>query len=295
MRNRIWILLTGLLAATALVAGCGERVSDRTGSDASLLVTEGYGETVLSEDGLAAGRTVLDGLRATHEVETEFGGGFVASIDGRRMTTNPSRDWLYYVNGMHSGRSAGDYTVRPGDRIWWDYRAWQGHPTVAVVVGSWPEPFVGGYPARPRSVAADAPLDATLRDRGVDVVASDGPWRVRVDSDAALADRDPAWRRARAASDSELVARIHDGRVEVIDAGGRWTPVPDGRAIAVAVLTGATAEDGGALLAVVGVTRDDALRAADTIAADPGVLSGRAAVAFDASGRPTADAGWTTP
>ncbi len=295
MRNRIWILLAGLLAATALLAGCGGRVSDRTGSDAAQLITEGYGETVLSEDGLAAGRSAMDGLRATHDVETAFGGGFVSSIDGRRMTTNPARDWLYYVNGIQSGRSASEYTVRTGDRIWWDHREWQGHPTASVVVGSWPEPFVGGYPTRPESVAVDAPLDATLRERGVDVAPSDRPWRVRVDSDAALADRDPAWRRARAASDSELVARIRDGGVEVIDGRGRWTPVPDGRAIAVAVLTGVTAEDGGALLAIVGVTPDDARRAAETIAADPDVLSGRVAVAFDADGAPTANAGWTHP
>lgn len=294
MRNRIRIVLAALLIATLVLTGC-ERVSDRTGSDAALLVTEGYGEHILSEDGLAAGRSVMDGLRATHTVETDFGGGFVSSIDGRRMETNPARDWLYFVNGIHAGRGADAYTVRSGDRIWWDYREWQGHPTAYGAVGSWPEPFVNGYPSRPEAVTADAPFDTVLRDRGVNVVTSDSPWRVRVDSDAGLADRDPVWRRVRAASDTDLLARIHRGSVEVIDAKGRWVPVSGGRAVAVVVPTGNTTEDGGALMAVVGITRDDAARAAQTIAADPGALRGRFAVAFDGTGKPTASAGWETP
>ena len=61
------------------------------------------------------------------------------------------------------------------------------------------------------------------------------------------------------------------------------------------VITGSTAEDGGALLAVVGVTRDDARHAADTIAHDPEVLAHRYGVAFDAEGRPVATAGWARP
>lgn len=294
MRHRSWILVICLLTAVSLLAGC-DRVSDRAGSDARLLVTSDYGRTVRSTDGLAAGHSVLDGLRATHTVETEFGGGFVSSIDGLRTTTSPARDWFYYVNGMYAGHGAAEQIVRAGDQIWWDHRAWQGHPTASGVVGDWPQPFVNGYPSRPAAVSADPPLDSVLKERGVNIVPGDAPYRVRVDADDALSRRDPAWRRARGASDSELVARVQGDHVQVIDDAGRWWTPPGGRAVAVLVITGSTAEDGGALLAVAGVTEGDARRAADTIARDPEVLAHRYGVAFDGGGKPVATAGWARP
>jgi len=293
VRHRIGILVLAVLAVIP-VAGCS-RVSDRTGSDATQLITADYGETPIATDGLRAGQSVMDGLRATHTIETGFGGGFVASIDGRASETNPARDWLYFVNGIGATRSAQEITVRAGDRIWWDHREWQGHPTASAVVGSWPQPFVSGYTTKPQSVSADAPLDEALRQQDVNVVTGESAWRVRVGANDALVKRDPAWRRATAASDSELVARIQGGRVEVIDRKGEWVAVPDGRAIAVAVITGTTADDGGVLLAVAGITRTDAERAAQTIADKPDVLAGRFAVAFDAAGTPTATAGWANP
>ena len=255
MRHRIGILVLAVLAVLP-VAGCS-RVSDRTGSDATQLITADYGATPIATDGLRAGQSVMDGLGAT--------------------------------------RSAQEITVRAGDRIWWDHREWQGHPTASAVVGSWPQPFVSGYTTKPQSVSADAPLDEALRQQDVNVVTGESAWRVRVGANDALVKRDPAWRRATAASDSELVARIQGGRVEVIDRKGEWVAVPDGRAIAVAVITGTTADDGGVLLAVAGITRTDAERAAQTIEDKPDVLAGRFAVAFDAAGTPTATAGWANP
>lgn len=293
-RTRLVAFVLALLAVVLVGAGC-ERVSDRDGTDATLLLTEGYGQTPIADDTIAAGRSVMDGVRATQDVETSYGGGFVAKMADRAMTTSPARDWFYFVNGLAPGRSATEPIVRAGDVIWWDYRAWSGHPTASAVVGAWPEPFINGYPTAPTSVQADSPLDAILRDRGATVTAAASPWRVRVGSDADLTARDPAWSRARAASDSELLARIHEGRVQVIDPDGAWTDVPSGRAIAVAVLTRATPEDGGMLLAVVGLTAKDAEAAAQTIATEPEVLRGKYAVAFDATGTVTATAGWTAP
>ena len=88
------------------------------------------------------------------DLETRFGGGFVQSIDGIEGDTEDGRslDWFFYVNGIESSVGAAEVAMRPGDRIWWDYRDWTDAMRVPAVVGSWPEPFAqesqAGEPAR---------------------------------------------------------------------------------------------------------------------------------------------------
>jgi hypothetical protein len=89
-----------------------------------------------------------------------------------------------------------------------------------------------------------------------------------------------------------LTVLLRDGRVFVLGAdGSTLREVPGARAIAAAVLTGATPDDGGVLLAVAGLDAAAARAAADRIARDPRVLRGRFAVAFDGAGEPVAVGG----
>jgi hypothetical protein len=256
-------------------------------------VTEGFGARTLHEGAAADGRSVLDALRATSDVETAFGGGFVNAIDGLRSDRAGQRDWFYFVNGVSPGRGADQRRLAAGDTVWWDYHPWGGLADGGPVVGSWPEPFVHGYPSRPGTVTADAPLDAALRTAGATVGTQPSRWRVRVGTDAALRDTDAAWRRAMVdPAAAGLTVRIDANRIRALGADGTTlTDVPGGRAIAAAVLTGASADDGGVLLAVAGLDADAARRAAQRIARDPAVLRGRFAVVFDGVGNPIAAGG----
>lgn len=292
MRPTRWIGV--LLAIVTIVAASGcERVSERDGGAAHQLVTTGFGARVLVDEAARDGESVLDALRAAAPVETAFGGGFVSRIGDVRSDPGGRRDWFYYVNGVSAGRGADQQTLRPGDAVWWDHRPWGGLLDAWAVVGSWPEPFVHGYPSAPAAVEADAPLDAALLAAGAPVSTAPSSWRVRVGADADLRARDGAWRRAMADPEAAgLTVRFADDGIDALGPdGSSWRRVTGGRAVAAAVLTRATPDDGGVLMVVAGVDAAAARAAASRIARDPEVLQARYAVVFDAAGAPVAAGG----
>ena len=113
---------------------------------------------------------------------------------------------------------------------------------------------------------------------------------------ADLARRDPAWRRALADPDAAgLTVAVEDGAITALGPDGApRAPVPAARALVAAVPTGPRPEDG-VLVAVVGLDAAAAQAAARTVAASPGVLRLRYAVAFDGAGAPLVAGGRTTP
>lgn len=262
-------------------------------------ISEGFGAQILvDEQRVRDGVPALDALRATTPVETAFGGGFVAGMYGRHSSQSPKRDWMYFVNGVAPGVGAGDYTVRPGDRIWWDFRTWGDEtPLLPAVVGSWPEPFVHGYPSGVATVQVDEPLRTALVNMGVTVSTAASSWRVIVGANDDLIARDPAWRAAMADPDGAgLAVRFVAGHVERLDVDARhMVRVTAGRAIAAMVLSKSSAEQGGVVFAVAGLDRASAAAAAATIATHPQVLAGRIAVVFDGAGMPVASAGRGAP
>lgn len=295
MRSRSIAVLVAVVAL--LATGCA-RVSDAPSDPrAELRVSAGFGAEQLATARIDAGVSVMDAVRANTTVETAFGGGFVNAMHGRRATLDPKRDWFYYVNGLAPGRGAGEQTVRSGDRIWWDYHRWGDGASAPAVVGSWPEPFVHGYPETPGSVQADAPLDTVLRDAGAPVTTGESRWRVIVGAHVDLVQRDSAW--ARASADpwaSGLPVAVADGTVAQLQPDGQTIRVVDGgRALAALVPAGTTPDDGGAVFVVAGLDAAAARAAADRIAREPAVLAGRYAVVFDGDGNPIASAGRPAP
>lgn len=304
MSRRRLAIAAAALVALAAVAGAGcERRSESAGPAegepaAAIVASADHGAEVLIDRRVAPGQSVMDALRSVTPVDTAYGGGFVQSMLGRGSSSSPPRDWFFYVNGFESPVGARSSDLADGDVAWWDHRGWAGMQSVRAVVGSWPQPFLGGAGgtgARPR-VAADAPLAGALRAAGANVVPGDAPFRARVGTDAALAARDAAWRSvggdpARRA----LPGGISGGRVVVMPpGGGAPAPVAGARAVAVLVPAGTRPADG-ALLAVAGLDAAAASRAAASIARDPGILSLRYAVAFDGAGTPIRAAGRSGP
>jgi hypothetical protein len=116
----------------------------------SLTVTRDFGATRLSGpigDGVVESDTVLRVLDRNSEISTRYGGAFVQSIDGLEGARDSGRpyDWFFYVNGLWSPVGAAEYALHGGEAIWWDYRDWSASTRVSALVGSWPQPFAGGY------------------------------------------------------------------------------------------------------------------------------------------------------
>ena len=143
--------LAGVALAALLATACGS--GERSDGTATLWITRDRGERVLLVRAVPAGLTAMQALEREADVETRYGGRFVASIEGIHGDLGARRDWFYFVNGIEADRSASEYRLRPGDVEWWDYRSWRSRMQEPVVVGAFPEPFLHGYGGRVRPAA----------------------------------------------------------------------------------------------------------------------------------------------
>ena len=275
------------VAAMLLLAGCsiGDDPAPAPGEDAALLVvTADHGTEELLRRPVAPGRSALRTLRDEVPISTEFGGGFVSEVFGRRSDPGGRRDWFFFVDGILSPVGARQARVPARGHLWWDHRSWAAIRDPWAVVGAWPAPFVRN------PTAADPPLAAVLRGAGGRVVA-DSEWRVIVGSDRELRRRDAAWRRA--AGDPRgagMTAWIDGARVMALEEDGAdFRPVSGGVAIAVAVPSGADVA-AGVVMAVAGIDSGAAQTAAQAIADRPMLTAERYAVVFGADGTPLT--GW---
>jgi hypothetical protein len=158
-RRRGTAVAIALLGAALAAAGCGLGPGGEVG-EVSLTVTRDYGaERIRSVAAEPASEsdTVMRVLEGEAEISTRYGDGFVQAIDGLAAERGGGRawDWLFYVNGVESPVGAADYPLHGGEAIWWDYREWTAASRVPAVVGSWPQPFVGGYEGERHPVAVD--------------------------------------------------------------------------------------------------------------------------------------------
>lgn len=147
-----------LLIAALAAAGCGIGPGRGLG-EVQLTVTREYGAepVAAARDDVSESDTVMRVLDRNAEISTLYGGGFVQSIEGIEGTQRGGRphDWFFYVNGVESPVGAADYPLHGGEAIWWDRRDWSAAMRVPAVVGSWPQPFAGGYEGRRRPVAVE--------------------------------------------------------------------------------------------------------------------------------------------
>lgn len=212
-RSRGTAVAIALLGAALAAAGCGLGPGEGVG-DVSLTVTRDYGAERLAfveGEPVFESDTVMRVLEGGAEISTRYGGGFVQAIDGLEAERADGRywDWLFYVNGVESAVGAADYSLHGGEAIWWDYRDWSAALRVPAVVGSWPQPFTGGYGGKEHPVvvacrgggATCGVVRHRLEDAGVTLSpagADDairvlvGPWaRLRSDRTAAQIEDGP--------------------------------------------------------------------------------------------------------
>jgi len=212
MRHRGTAVAIALLCAAFAAAGCGLGPGSGVG-EVSLTVTRDYGaEPVLAPASEAASEsdTVMRVLEREADISTRYGGGFVQSIDGLEAEERFGHpfDWFFYVNGVESTVGAADYPLHGGEAIWWDYRDWSAAQGVSAVVGSWPQPFLGGYDGERRPVAVECLGAAGACDAVRDALAAAGARVADGSPEEAIRLLVGPWARVR---EDATAAQIEDG------------------------------------------------------------------------------------
>jgi hypothetical protein len=240
------------LAAAGLLAGCGLGPG-KTPTGVRLDITRDFGSHVLRSlrGPHAHGQeTVMSLLMRNAAVDTRYGGGFVQSIDGHAggYEGGEPADWFYYVNGVIAPKGAAETNVQPGERIWWDLHDWSQAQEIPAVVGSFPEPFLGGFEGRrpPVRLECAAPEDrpcrtvaARLRAAGVtSALAALGPGGEAPETLRLLVG---TWKQLRSDPGAELLERgpRASGVYARVLAGGSAIALLDAQGQVVRTLTGA--------------------------------------------------------
>jgi len=219
-----------LLGAAVATVGCGLGPGAGVG-DVRLTVTREYGSAPLMErtvGDVTESDTVMRVLERNATISTRYGGGFVQSIDGLEAEDRFSRtvDWFFYVNGVESTVGAADYPLHGGEDVWWDYHDWGAAMRVPAVVGSFPQPLLGGYDGRRHAVVLEclggggacAVARGRLAEAGVALAPGSRPDAIRI--------LVGPWARLRhdpAAAQIEGGPRESGVFAEFEPAGGGWT------------------------------------------------------------------------
>jgi hypothetical protein len=292
--RRIVVALGLLLVAAPACEHVHKAAPKGDAPKATLVVSKGFGAQRVLSKVVAPGQSLMAALETVAKVDVNQGGRYIQAVDGTQGSRTRQVDWFWYVNGIAGDRAASEFTLRKGDRGLIDYHDWADYLDTPAIVGAFPEPFVHGFRgARPAVQVSGSPALATaLRAEGVHEVPGSKRWRILVGGDAALR-ADPRYRQV---SDDPgtagVTAAIQRGRVLVYD-GHRMRPVSGARVVVWAAAS--SSSDGnavdGVLLAIAGLDAASASKAARVVAANPAVLAGRFAAAFDGAGHVVATGG----
>ncbi len=146
-----------LVLVVGALVGCG----GGDGGRATIWITRDRGAHVILQREVPSGLTAMQALDRVARIDTRYGGRYVQAINGLAGSLSGRRDWFYFINGYEADRSAAEYRLHRGDVEWWDFRSWRTQMRVPVVVGLFPEPFVGGFNGERRQAVVQ--YDASTR------------------------------------------------------------------------------------------------------------------------------------
>lgn len=146
------IVIVFLLATTILCSCRSQSSGEEVGViTARVLATRNFGQELVLDETLKvpSETSAMAALQEVAEIETEYGGGFVQSINGvcsKYGGSHPAKeDWFIYVNGILANVGALDYVLHEGDIEHWDFHNWGFRQFIPAIIGDFPEPFLHGY------------------------------------------------------------------------------------------------------------------------------------------------------
>ncbi|MFT4413143.1 DUF4430 domain-containing protein [Fredinandcohnia humi] len=69
--------------------------------------------------------TVMDIMQENFELETQFDGAFISSINGVAASEAEQTAWFYSVNGEEAMVGANEFELKPEDKVQFDLHKWE--------------------------------------------------------------------------------------------------------------------------------------------------------------------------
>jgi hypothetical protein len=95
----------------------------------TVVISKNNGDEIIEEKEIEieSGKevTVMDVMQANFDIETQFDGAFVASINGVAGSEEEKTSWFYSVNGEEAMVGANEYKLEPEDKIEFDLHKWE--------------------------------------------------------------------------------------------------------------------------------------------------------------------------
>jgi len=137
--------LVAFIMVGSLLSGCGtsddanedptvsspqteeaEESSEVQENEIVITVSKNEGEEVLEEKTVSIedGAILMEVMEENFDLETEFDGEFIASIDGVGPEDGEEVAWMYSVNGQTPSVGASEYELEAGDEVVFDLQPW---------------------------------------------------------------------------------------------------------------------------------------------------------------------------
>lgn len=94
-----------------------------------ITISKDDGEEVITDKEIAIeeGDILIDVMEENFDIETEYDGTFITSIDGVAPAEGEEEEkgWVYFVNDEMALVGAAEYELTPGDEVTFDLQAWE--------------------------------------------------------------------------------------------------------------------------------------------------------------------------
>jgi ABC-type enterochelin transport system substrate-binding protein len=130
--------LVFLLAAIMMIlAGCGAeetkkpadqpKAEEAKQEQVTVQITKDNGKEKVTEKKIDIKKetTVMDVMKENFEIETQFDGAFISSIEGIAGNEQDKTSWFFSVNGEEAMKGAKEITLKPGDAVEFDFHKYE--------------------------------------------------------------------------------------------------------------------------------------------------------------------------
>ncbi|WP_156488396.1 DUF4430 domain-containing protein [Fictibacillus phosphorivorans] len=134
MMKKLLLVLTTMIM---MLVGCGTSEVKETADQpkqeetkkeqVTVQITKDNGKEKVTEKkvDITDGATIMDVMQDNFDIETQYDGAFISSIEGIEGNEKDKTSWFFSVNGEEAMKGAKEITLKPGDSLEFDFHKYE--------------------------------------------------------------------------------------------------------------------------------------------------------------------------